>query len=315
MENLFDLTTKLKNDNFFSQILFNEIKLSSMATFGQLLKEKALLLTRSQRKLLEYILAHEDEAIFLNIEDLARKVNVSEATVVRLSKVLGFKGFPQFQKELRLLFRSKLTTTSRLEHTVQKGTNEGDILFKILQNDMNNIAETMKDTSVHEFREFVKAIDSAQRIVIIGLRSVYSLATFFGVALEFLQKDVWVVEPGIGDLWDRLLRLKREDLVIAISFPRYTRETVEAFKFAKSQGVKTLAITDSLISPLAQYADHVLTARYRMDSFIESFTAALSLINAIVTAVGISNKKKTLKSLKGLEEVWERQEVYFPTTK
>jgi DNA-binding MurR/RpiR family transcriptional regulator len=133
--------------------------------------------------------------------------------------------------------------------------------------------------------------------------------------LEFLQKDVWVVEPGIGDLWDRLLRLRKDDLVIAISFPRYTRVTVEAFKFAKSQGMKTLAITDSLISPLAQYADHVLTARYRMDSFIESFTAAFSLINAIVTAVGISNKKKTLKSLKGLEEIWEKQEVYFPTTK
>ena len=286
-----------------------------MQTLPQLLKEKASSLTRSQKRLMQYILSHEEEAIFLNIENLADQVNVSEATVVRLCKVLGFKGFPQFQKELRLLFRSKLTTTSRLEHTVQRGTNEGDILFKILQNDMTNIAETMKDASVHEFREFVKAIDSAQRIVIIGLRSVYSLAIFFGVALEFLQKDVWVVEPGIGDLWDRLLRLKREDLVIAISFPRYTRETVEAFKFTKSKGVKTLAITDSLISPLAQYADHVLTARYRMNSFIESFTAAFSLINAIVTAVGVSSKKKTLKSFKALEEVWEGQQVYYPTTK
>jgi DNA-binding MurR/RpiR family transcriptional regulator len=286
-----------------------------MLPLHQLLKEKASSLTQSQKTLMQYILAHEEEAIFLNIEKLADKVKVSEATVVRLCKVLGFKGFPQFQKELRLLFRSKLTTTSRLEYTVQKGTNEGDILFKILQNDMNNIAETMKDTSVHEFREFVKAIDSAQRIVIIGLRSVYSLATFLGVALEFLQKEVWVVEPGIGDLWDRLLRLRKEDLVIAISFPRYTRVTVEAFKFAKLQGVKTLAITDSPLSPLAQHADHVLTARYKMNSFIESFTAAFSLINAIVTAVGISNKKKTLKSLQRLEEIWERQEVYFPTTK
>jgi DNA-binding MurR/RpiR family transcriptional regulator len=286
-----------------------------MLTLHQLLKEKASSLTRSQKRLMQYILSHEEEAIFLNIENLADKVKVSEATVVRLSKALGFKGFPQFQKELRLLFRTKLTTTSRLEETVRRGTNEGEVLFKILQTDIDNITVTMKEASVLEFREFVKAIDSAQRIVIIGLRSVYSLATFLGVALEFLQKDVWVVEPGIGDLWDRLLRLRKDDLVIAISFPRYTRVSVEAFKFAKSQGVKTLAITDSLISPLAQYADHVLTARYRMDSFIESFTAAFSLINAIVTAVGISNKKKTLKSLKRLEEVWERQEVYFPTTK
>jgi DNA-binding MurR/RpiR family transcriptional regulator len=285
-----------------------------MLGLPQLLKEKASSLTRSQKRLMQYILSHEEEAIFLNIENLADKVKVSEATVVRLSKALGFKGFPQFQKELRLLFRTKLTTTSRLEETVRRGTNEGEVLFKILQTDIDNITATMKEASVVEFREFVKAIDSAKRIVIIGLRSVYSLATFLGVALEFLQKDVWVVEPGIGDLWDRLLRLRKDDLVIAISFPRYTRVTVEAFKFAKSQGVKTLAITDSLLSPLAPDADHVLTARYKMDSFIESFTSAFSLINAIVTAVGISNKKKTLKSLKGLEEVWERQEVYFPTT-
>jgi DNA-binding MurR/RpiR family transcriptional regulator len=286
-----------------------------MPPLHQLLKEKASSLTRSQKRLMQYILSHEEEVIFLNIENLADKVKVSEATVVRLCKALGFKGFPQFQKELRLLFRAKLTTTSRLEETVRRGTSGGEVLFKILQADIDNITATMKEASVVEFREFVKAIDSAQRIVIIGLRSVYSLAAFLGVALEFLQKDVWVVEPGIGDLWDRLLRLRKDDLVIAISFPRYTRVTVEAFKFAKSQGVKTLAITDSLLSPLAQYADHVLIARYKMNSFIESFTAAFSLINAIVTAVGISNKKKTLKSLKGLEEIWERQEVYFPTTK
>lgn len=286
-----------------------------MLTLPQLLKDKAPSLTRSQKTLMQYILSHEEEAIFLNIENLAAKVNVSEATVVRLSKALGYKGFPQFQKELRILFRNKLTTTSRLEETVRRGTNEGEILFKILQTDIDNIAATMKEVSVAEFGEFVKAIHSAERIVLIGLRSVYSLAVFFGVALEFLQKEVWVVEPGIGDLWDRLLQLRKGDLVVAISFPRYTRVTVEAFKFAKSQGMKTLAITDSLLSPLAQHADHVLTARYKMDSFIESFTAAFSLINAIVTAVGISDKKKTLKSLKGLEEIWERQEVYFPTTK
>ncbi len=286
-----------------------------MLALPQLLKEKASFLTRSQKRLMQYILSHEEEAIFLNIESLAERVGVSEATVVRLCKVLGFKGFPQFQKELRLHFRSKLTTTFRLEHTMRESTDEGDILFKILQNDINNIADTMKDASVREFREFVKAIDSAQRIVIIGLRSVYSLATFLGVALEFLQKDVWVVQPGIGDLWDRLLGLKRDDLVIAISFPRYTRLTVEAFKFAKSQGAKTLAITDSVLSPLAPYADHLLTARYKMDSFIESFTAAFSLINAMVTAVGVSNKRRTLKSLRELEEIWERQEVYFPATK
>jgi DNA-binding MurR/RpiR family transcriptional regulator len=235
--------------------------------------------------------------------------------VVRLSKALGFKGFPEFQRELRLLFKNKLTTTSRLQKTVKKVTNEGDVLSKVLQTDIHNIEETLKQIPSMEFKQFVKAIDSAERIIIVGLRSAYSLAIFLGIALEFLQKNVWVIQPGIGDMWDRLLGLGKGDLVIGISFPRYTRQTVEVLRFAKERGVNTLAITDSLISPLAQYADHVLTARYQMDSFVESFTAPLSLINAIVTALGVCSKKSTMKSLKGLEEIWERQQIYYNTSK
>lgn len=286
-----------------------------MLSFNKLLKEKNVFLTPLQRKLMEYILSHDDESIFLNVEDLAKKVDISVATVVRLSKALGFKGFPEFQKELRFLFRNKLTTTSRLQKTVKKVTNEGDVLSKVLQTDIHNIEETLKQIPAVEFKQFVKAIDSAQRIIIVGLRSAYSLAIFLGIALEFLQKNVWVIQPGIGDMWDRLLGLRKGDLVIGISFPRYTKQTVEVLRFAKERGNKTLAITDSLISPLAQYADHVLTARYQMDSFVESFTAPLSLINAIVTALGVCSKKNTMKSLKGLEEVWERQQIYYNTSK
>jgi len=277
----------------------------------QLFKEKTYNLTRSQRKLLEYILSNDQESVFLKIKDLAKRVNVSQATVVRLSRALGFKGFPEFQQEIRLRFRNKLTTTSRLQRTVDKVRNEGDVLIKVLQTDIDNIAETLKQTSIEEFSQFIKSIDSAKRIVIIGLRSVYSLAIFLGIALEFLQKDVWVVQPGIGDMWDRLLGLKKGDVVIGISFPRYTQQTVNVLHFAKQKRIKTLAITDSLISPLAQYADHVLTAQYKMDSFIESFTAPFSLINSIVTALGITNKKRTMMSLKKLEAVWRDQQIYY----
>jgi DNA-binding MurR/RpiR family transcriptional regulator len=131
------------------------------------------------------------------------------------------------------------------------------------------------------------------------------------VALEFLQKNVWILQPGIGDMWDRLLGLKKGDVVVGISFPRYARQTVEVLRFAKSRGLKALAITDTLISPLAQYSDHVLTARYKMDSFIESFTAPLSLINAVVTALAVRDQKTTLASLQELETVWRTQKIYY----
>jgi DNA-binding MurR/RpiR family transcriptional regulator len=214
---------------------------------------------------------------------------------------------------LQRLFRNKLTTTSRLQKTVEKVASEKDVLTKVLQTDMENIAGTLRGIPLPEFRRFVQCLASADRIVIVGLRSIHSLAVFMAVALEFLQREVWLVQPGIGDMWDRMASLKKGDVVLGISFPRYTKETVELLRWAKTRRMKTLAITDSPISPLAQHADHVLTARYQMDSFIESFTAPLSLINAIVTALGIQDRTRTLVSLRKLEEVWKRQETYYPT--
>jgi DNA-binding MurR/RpiR family transcriptional regulator len=280
-------------------------------TYARLLNEKAGSLTPSQKKLLNYILANDEEAVFLTIQDLSRRVKVSVATVVRLAKALGYAGFPEFQQELRLLFRDKLTTVSRLQKAAQKETSEENVLAKVFQQDIENITETMKQVSADDFRCFVKTLNSAKRIVIIGLRSAHSLAVLMGVALEFLQRDVWIVKPGIGDMWDRLLGLRKDDVVVGICFPRYTKETVEALRFAHEKGIKTLAITDSPISPLTRYAQWVLPARCKMDSFIESFTAALSLINAIVTAAGVYRKEATMNSLKELEEFWKRRKIYY----
>ncbi len=279
-------------------------------TYSRLLKEKEQNLTSSQKKLLNYILANDEEAVFLTIKDLAIRVNVSVATVVRLAKSLGYTGFPEFQQELRRLFRDKLTTVSRLQKAAQKEADEENVLFKVLQQDAENIHETMNQVFPEDFRRFVDAIHSAKRTVIVGLRSAHSLAVLMGVALEFLQRDVWIVTPGIGDMWDRLLGLREGDVLLAISFRRYTRDTVEALRFAKKTGIKTLAITDSPISPLAQLADHVLTARCKMDSFIESFVAPLSLINAVIIALGLFQKESTLEALKKLEEFWQSRKIY-----
>ncbi len=279
--------------------------------YARLLNNKAERLTPSQKKLLNYILANDEEAIFLTIQELSQRVKVSVATVVRLAKALGYTGFPEFQQELRALFREKLTTVSRLQKAARRETGAENVLVKIFQQDIENITETMKQVSVEDFRHFVEALNTARRIVIIGLRSAHSLAVLMGVALEFLQRDVWIVTPGIGDMWDRLLGLRKDDVVVGICFPRYTKETVEVLRFAHEKGIQTLAITDSPISPLARYAECILPARCKMDSFIESFTAALSLINAIVTAAGVYRKDATMKSLKTLEAFWQDRRIYY----
>ena len=279
--------------------------------YAQLLKKRVRNLTPSERKLLDYVLSNDEEAVFLTIHDLSQRVNVSLATVVRLSKALGFKGFPEFQRELRLLFRDKLTTISRLQKTMHHNATEEGILARVMQQDVENIRITLEQLSRKDFKRPIQVLNSAERIVIVGLRSAHSLAVFMGVALEFLQRDVWMVQPGIGNMWDQLFRLKQGDVLVGISFPRYTRETVQALGFARKRKIKTLAITDSPISPLAQHADCVLTARCRMDSFIESFVAPLSLINAVVTALGVYRKESTVKTLSKLEEFWRGRKVYY----
>jgi DNA-binding MurR/RpiR family transcriptional regulator len=279
--------------------------------YAQLLKKRVRDLTPSERRVLDYILSNDEESIFLNVNDLSQRVHVSLATVVRLSKALGFKGFPEFQRELRLLFRDKLTTISRLQKTMRDNATEEGILARVMQQDSENIRFTLEQLPGKDFKRAVQLLNSAERIVIIGLRSAHSLAVFMGVALQFLQREVLMVQPGIGNMWDQLFRLKQRDVLVGISFPRYTRETVQALAFARKRKIRTLAITDSPISPLAQHANCVLTARCRMDSFIESFVAPLSLINAVVTALGVYRKESTMKTLSELEEFWRGQKVYY----
>lgn len=279
--------------------------------YAQLLAQQAGELTPAQRKLFDYILDHDEEAVFLNIHELSERVGVSVATVVRLSRALGFEGFPEFQQQLRRLFKEKLTTIARLEKSGAGEGGDGLILREVMGRDIDNIKETMNQVATDDFRRFVDALNTAGRIVIVGLRSAHSLSVFMGVALEFLQREVWTARPGIGDMWDRMFRLGAGDVVVGISFPRYTRETVQALAYAKGRGIRTLAITDSPVSPLARHADVVLTARCKMDSFVESFTAPLSLINAVVTAVGLCRKQETLSGLKQLEGLWRDRNVYF----
>lgn len=274
-------------------------------------KEREGNLTKSQKAALKYILDHYEEAIFLPASSLARKIGVSEATIIRLAQAMGFKGFPEFKRALQSSIKEKISTVSRLEHTVSHIKDEEDTLIKVFQEDIGNISQTLKDISIDTFIRVVKEIKRAERIFIIGLRSAYSLSIFFGTTLRYIGKDVRVLKPDHGELWDHTATWRKSDLVIGISFPRYAKTTIDTVQYAREKGLKCIGITDHPLSPLAKHCDLVLTARCGIDSYIESFTAPLSLINAIVTAVSVHDPDKTLKSLKKLEAVWSERNTYI----
>lgn len=266
-------------------------------------------LSKGQKLIAEYILKHYDKAAFMTAAKLGTTVNVSESTVVRFANELGFSGYPKLQKALQELIKTKLTSVQRIELS-NDYIGEENALKSVLKADMENIRATLEKINGNTFEEVVNAIFKAKRIYIIGLRSSLALADFLGFYLSLILDNVKVMTPGVSDIFEQLVRIGEGDLVIGIGFPRYSARTIEALKFAKSKEADVVAITDSLLSPLASNADYALIAQSNMASFVDSLVAPLSVINALIVAVGLREKDKISETFKTLEEIWEEYNVY-----
>jgi len=279
-------------------------------TIHNLLAESKIQLTEAQKQTVQYLMDHYEESIFLTASKLAKKAGVSEATVVRLAQVLGFDGYPKLQQMLRKSLQDRLTTVTRLERAIQHVRDDGDILTNIMQKDIQNLSATLRDISLEAFRQAVTDLQNARHIYVVGLRGAHAPALLLALYLRFLEKQASPVIPGYGDVWNTLHGIGADDLVIGISLPRYTKLTIDILEYAKEKGVRVGAITDSLVSPLARKADWVLVVHSKLDSFIESFTASISLVNALLTALSVHNPEETVKALKEREILWQKKDIY-----
>ncbi|MEW6262040.1 MAG: MurR/RpiR family transcriptional regulator [Thermodesulfobacteriota bacterium] len=279
--------------------------------FESLILEKMDRLTTAQQRVANFIIEHYDEALFLTVSRLAMKAGVSEATVIRLTQALGFDGYPDMQRMLRENLQNRLSTVTRAEEAIKHAQDDGDILGQVIRQDTQNLAQTLQNIPVETFNQAVKDIRSARAIYVIGLRGAHAPALIFGLYLSFLRKKVHILTPGIGDVWNNILGIGSEDLVLGISFPRYTRLTVELLAYAHEQGTKVGVITDSVMSPLAREADWILPVASRLDSFIESFTASVSVVNALLAAVSIQMPDETVRALRDREALWKEKQIYM----
>ncbi|MEG6565886.1 MurR/RpiR family transcriptional regulator [Thermoanaerobacterium saccharolyticum] len=266
-------------------------------------------LSKSQKIIAEYIINHYDKAAFMTAAKLGNSINISESTVVRFANTLGYDGYPELQGALQELIKNKLTTVQRLEMTDE--TDEVSILNNVLKSDIENIKATKEEIDKNSFKEVVDNIFKAKKIYIIGFRSSTAIAEYLGFYLNLILENVILVKPGISDVFEQMLRVNSEDLVIGIGFPRYSKRTLEVMKYAKSQNAKIVAITDSLISPLTEIADEILLAKSNMASFVDSLVAPLSLINALIVSVGIREKDKITDTFEKLENIWNEYEIYL----
>lgn len=266
--------------------------------------------SKGQKLIAQYILAHYDKAAFMTAAKLGMTVGVSESTVVRFASELGFDGYPQLQRALQELIRNRLTSVQRMEVTSDQ-LGDGNILHKVLNLDIEKIRRTMEKASVEDFEQAVDAIVSAKNIYILGVRSASALSGFMSFYFNQIFENVRPINTtSASEMFEQIMRIKEGDVFIGITFPRYSQRTTNAAKFAKENGAKVIAITDSDLSPIAEAADHLLLARSDMASFVDSLVAPLSMINALIVAIGIRKKDEISSTYERLEQIWDEYNVY-----
>lgn len=269
--------------------------------------------SKGQKKIAQYITEHYDEAAFMTALRLGQTVGVSESTVVRFATELGFDGYPQLQKAMQELIRSRLTTLQRVEVSRARMADD-EVLEDVMSYDMSNIRQTLEEMPRDIFYAAVDALVHAKKVYIFGAGSCAAIASFAAYYFKMFLSDVRLIQAtGQSEIFEEMIRVSPEDVVIGISFPRYSSRAVKTLQYANSKNVKVVAITDSKTSPIAAFASYLLLAHSDMASVVDSLAAPLSVINALIVAVSLKCLEERREILTELESLWNSQQVYLST--
>lgn len=274
------------------------------------IEDKLPKFSKSQKIISKYILENYDKAAYMTASRLGSAVGVSESTVVRFALELGFEGYPEFQHSLQETVRIKLTSFQRMDVT-NSLIGDGDLLSKVLNSDIDKIKRTIEEIDREAFDKSVDALVTAKNIYIVGLGSSAILASSLNHSLRMIFDSVRLIEASSADeIYAQIMNISPDDAVVAMSFPRYSKKLISAVNFAKDSGATVIALTDSVSSPIASFADNLLVARSDMASFADSLIAPLSVINALVVAVSRKKQDELRVRLQQLEKIWDEYNVY-----
>ncbi len=267
-------------------------------------------MSKGQKMIAAYITDYYDKAVFLTAAKLGEAVGVSESTVVRFAMHLGYKGYPQFQQALAELVRGKLDSVQQMENVYGR-ISQSEILTTVLKSDAKRIQDTLETIDEHAFDTAVEALLHARHIYVIGIRSCAPLAEFFAFYLNVMFDNVRLVHTNSSsELFEQMLYIGREDVIIGISFPRYSLRALKAMEFANNRNARVITLTDSVHSPMNLYSSCNLVAHSDMSSIVDSLVAPLSVINALIMALCMKRHKKVVKNLEMVEQLWEEYQVY-----
>lgn len=266
--------------------------------------------SKGQKRIAGYILENYDKAAFMTASKLGKLVGVSESTVVRFASELGYDGYPSMQRALQEMIRSRLTSTQRIQAAGDMLSGQ-DVLGAVLQSDIDKLRLAVDEADRAEFDKVVSLVMECKHLYILGVRSSYFVAGYLNFYLHLLSENVTLVQSNAaGEILEQLIHIGPGDVMIAISFPRYSKVTMNTVKFAQSRGATIVAITDNELSPVYQMSDAALLAPCEMISFVDSMVAPLSIINALLVAVGYRMGKDVSRTFGELEDIWNEYGVF-----
>ena len=265
--------------------------------------------SKGQKLIAQYILKNYDKVAFMTACKLGEAVGVSESTVVRFANALGYSGYPKLQDALQEVIKNKLTTVQRVD-MVKEFNDDSAILKKIVKSDMDNIKDTLEEIDEKAFEEAANRILKAKRIYIVGMRISFTIAQYLGFYLGIILDSVHVIRTDMGDAFEQVVKINEDDVLIAISFPRYSKKSYQIVSYAKEKGAHIVSLTDSPFAPVASFTDNLLLVKSNMVSFVDSLVPALSIANALIVSVGMKEKEDIKQHFDDLEAIWEKYSVY-----
>ncbi len=275
-----------------------------------IMQEKLPTFSKGQRRIATYITEDYDKAAFMTASKLGKTVGVSESTVVRFAMELGYDGYPSMQKAMQEMVLNRLTSVQRLGIANNRMCDH-DVVATVLQADADKLRKTSDTVNREDFQHAVQAILRAKRIYLLGVRSAAALANFAGYYLNYMFQNVHVITTsGCGEMFEKLVNVNSDDVVLAFSFPRYSSATLKGTQYCRSVGATVIAITNSHASPIAQESDYVLVAKSDMVSFVDSLVAPLSVVNALLVALSNGREEALKRHFDTLERVWEEYNIY-----
>ena len=273
------------------------------------IKENIPNLSKSNKRIAHFIIENVEDAAFLTAAKIAKEVGVSESTVVRFATTLGFDGFPQLQREISDFLKQKLHSPAKIdfENTNLKGS---DLVKKIMTDDSNRLLDSLNMIDETAFNAAVSMISKARKVYVVGVRSCEALASFFSFYLRMIVDDVVLISTSSSsEIFEQMINIDEQDVLVGISFPRYSMRTLKAMEFANNRNEGVIAITDIIHSPKNLYSSCNLFSKCSMAKLVDSLVAPMSLINSLIIALCIENSQKTVKRMEELEMVWNDYQV------